>query len=154
MIQIRQAEITDIPEITALFRNTITHINSKDYSEKHISIWASGADDIDVWETRINKLYFILAEIDTTIVGFAYLKNGNYFDGLFVHKDYQRQGIGSKLLRIIESQVMMNDFEVIKSDVSKTALPFFDNKYYEIVKKQKKNFKGVTFENYIVEKSF
>lgn len=153
-IEINTATLEDIPEITSLFRNTIIHINKKHYSEKQISAWASGADDIEKWEERITKLYFIVAKIENTIVGFAYLKNGNYLDGLFVHKDYQRQGIGSKLLRIIESQVMMNDFEVLKSDVSKTALPFFDNKYFEVLKKQNKISKGVSFENYLVEKEF
>ncbi len=153
MTEIRQAALEDIPQITSIFRDTVTEINSKDYSEEHIKIWASGADDLDQWEKRIKKLYFIVAEIDKAIVGFAYLKNGNYFDGLFVHKDYQRQGIASKLMRIIESQVMMNGFELIKSDVSITALPFFDNKYYNVIKKQQKNFKGLVFENYIVEKT-
>ena len=86
------------------------------------------------------------------VVGFAYLKDGNYFDGLFVHKDYQRQGIASKLLRIIESKAMMNGFEDIKSDISITALPFFEDHYYNVIKKQKKVFKGMTFENYIVSK--
>ncbi|MEH1009249.1 GNAT family N-acetyltransferase [Winogradskyella sp. ECml5-4] len=154
MIQVRQAQIKDSLEIRSIFRDTIIHVNAKDYSEKQIATWASGAEDIEQWEERINTLYFIVAEIENNIVGFAYLKNGNYLDGLFVHKDFQRQGIGSKLLRIVESQVMMNDFEVIKSDVSKTALPFFDNKYYDVIKKQKKNYKGLVFENYLVEKLF
>lgn len=151
-IEIRQATSEDLPEITSIFRDTIIHVNSKDYSEKQIEVWASGADDIKKWEDQINKFYFIVAVIENTIVGFAYLKNGNYFDGLFVHKDYQRLGIASKLMRIVESQVMMNGFEIIKSDVSITALPFFDNKYYNVIKKQKKSFKGLVFENYIVEK--
>ena len=151
-IEIRQATLENIPEITSIFRDTITEINSKDYSEEQIKVWASGADDADKWKERIKNFYFIVAEIDTTISGFAYLKNGNYFDGLYVHKDYQRQGIASKLMRIIESQVMMNGFESVKSDVSITALSFFDNKHYNIIKKQKKNFKGLVFENYVVEK--
>tara|TARA_R110002094_G_scaffold24924_3_gene37143 strand:+ start:592 stop:1065 length:474 start_codon:yes stop_codon:yes gene_type:complete len=153
-IEIRQAALEDLQEITSLFRDTIIRVNSKDYSEQQIKVWASGADDIKKWEDRINKFYFIIAEIENSVVGFAYLKNGNYFDGLFVHKDYQRLGIASKLMRIIESQVMMNGFEIIKSDVSITALPFFDNKYYNVIKKQKKSFKGLVFENYIVEKEF
>lgn len=152
-IEIRQATSKDLPQITSIFRDTITTVNSKDYSEQQIEVWASGADDKNKWEERIKKLYFIVAEIKNTIVGFAYLKNGNYFDGLFVHKDYQRRGIASKLIRIIESQVMMNGFEIIKSDVSITALPFFDNKYYDVKKKQKKSFKGLVFVNYIVEKA-
>ncbi len=151
-IEIRQATLDDIPVITSIFRDTIIHVNSKDYSEEQIKVWASGADDIKKWEKRIRKFYFIVAEIENVIVGFAYLTNGNYFDGLFIHREYQRQGVASKLMRIIESQVMMNGFEIIKSDVSITALPFFDNKYYNVIKKQKKNFKGLVFENYIVEK--
>ncbi|NRR92739.1 GNAT family N-acetyltransferase [Winogradskyella undariae] len=152
MIQIRTADLNDIPEITSVFRDTIINISTKHYSEKQTTAWASGADKIKDWEKRISKLYFIVAEIDKIIVGFAYLKNGNYLEGLFVHKDYQRQGVGSKLLRIMESQVMMNDFEVFKSDVSKTALPFFDNKYFNVIKIQKKSVKGVMLENYLVEK--
>jgi putative acetyltransferase len=152
-IEIRQATLADLPEITTIFRDTISHVNSKDYSEAQIKVWASGADDLKKWEERLHKFYFIVAEIENIIVGFAYLSNGNYFDGLFIHKDHQRQGVASKLMRIIESQVMRNGFEVIRSDVSITALPFFDNRYYNVIKKQKKSFKGMVFENYIVEKA-
>lgn len=151
-IKIRTATLEDISDITSIFRDTIVHINSKDYSEKHIKVWASGADDVKKWEARVNKFYFIVAEIEKVIVGFAYLTNGNYFDGLFVHMDYQRQGIASKLMRIVESQVAINGFKIIKSDISSTALPFFDNKYYNVIKKQKKSFKGLVFENYSIEK--
>jgi len=152
-IAIRQATAEDLPEITALFRNTITHINTKDYSEKQITVWASGANDTDLWLERISEFYFIVAENDTEIVGFAYLKKGYYLDGLFVHKDYQRQGIASSLIRTIESQVMVEEYPEIRSDVSITALPFFENRYYDIVKKQKKSVKGLVFQNYIVKKT-
>ncbi|RYH75518.1 GNAT family N-acetyltransferase [Flavobacteriaceae bacterium 144Ye] len=151
-LKIRQAILEDIPEITSVFRDTIRTINSKDYSEKQIQVWASGANDLDKWEDRIKNNYFIVAENEDRIVGFAYLKNGNYFDGLFVHKEYQRQGIAIKLMRIIESKVITNGYEIIKSDVSITALPFFEDQYYIVEKKQKKSFKGLVFENYIVYK--
>ena len=151
-LKIRQATLEDIPEITSVFRDTIRAINSKDYSEKQIQVWASGANDLTKWEDRIINNYFIVAENEDRIVGFAYLKNGNYFDGLFVHKDYQRQGIAIKLMRIIESKVITNGYEIIKSDVSITALPFFEDQYYIVEKKQKKSFKGLVFENYIVYK--
>lgn len=151
-IEIRQATIEDVPEITTLFRDTVREVNSKDYSDKQIQTWSAGANDTEKWEERVNRFYFLIAETNDTIVGFAYLKNGNYFDGLFVHKDYQRQGIASKLLRIIESKVMMDGFDEIKSDVSITALPFFEDHYYDVIKKQKKVLKGMTFENYIISK--
>lgn len=151
-IEIREATLDDIPEITALFRDTILAVNSKDYSEKQIKVWASGADDIEKWEERIKKFYFIVACVGDTIVGFSYLTKGYYLDGLFVHKDFQRRTIASKLIRIIESKVSVNGFDRIKSDVSITALDFFDSHFYEVEKKQKKSYKGLVFENYIVYK--
>jgi putative acetyltransferase len=152
MIEIREATNDDLNDIISLFRETVTNVNSKHYSEQQIQVWSSSADDTKRWQDRIDNIYFIVAEENNNIAGFAYLKDGNYFDGLFIHKDYQRQGIASKLLRVIESKVMMNGFDEIKSDVSITALPFFENHYYDVVKKQQKVFKGMTFENYIVSK--
>ena len=93
-INIRQATLEDIPYITSIFRDTIVYINSRDYSEKQIKVWSSGANDIEKWEERIENAYFIVAENRDTIVGFAYLTKGYYFDGLFVHKDYQHKGVG------------------------------------------------------------
>nr|WP_321236257.1 GNAT family N-acetyltransferase [uncultured Psychroserpens sp.] len=151
-IEIREATLADLPEITSIFRDTVRAVNSRDYNEKQIEVWASGADDLDKWEERIKKFYFIVAHIGNTIVGFSYLTKGYYLDGLFVHKDFQRRTIASKLLRIMESQVSINGYEVIKSDVSITALPFFDSHFYEVEKKQKKSHKGMVFENYIVYK--
>ncbi|WP_425077551.1 GNAT family N-acetyltransferase [Psychroserpens sp. S379A] len=151
-LDFREATLDDLPEITAIFRDTIRTVNSQHYSEQQIEVWSSGADNLKKWTERINKFYFLVAELNHQIVGFSYLKNGNYLDGLFVHKDFQRQTIASKLLRIIESRVSMNGFDTIKSDVSITALPFFDSHFYEVEKKQKKSLKGLVFENYIVYK--
>jgi putative acetyltransferase len=151
-LDFREATLDDLPEITSIFRDTIRTVNSKDYSEQQVQAWSSGADDIDKWKDRIKKFYFLVAEYKNQIVGFSYLKNGNYLDGMFVHKDFQRQTIASKLLRIMESRVTMNGHDIIKSDISITALDFFDSHFYEVEKKQKKSFKGMVFENYIVYK--
>ncbi|MCK7591495.1 GNAT family N-acetyltransferase [Subsaxibacter sp. CAU 1640] len=151
-LNIRQATLEDIPYITSIFRDTIIHINSRDYSDKQVNVWATGANDVEKWTERIKNAYFIVAEHKDDIVGFAYLTKGYYFDGLFIHKDFQRRGIATHLMRIIESQVIDNGYEVIKSDVSITALPFFENQYYDVEKKQIKNIKGINFENYLVSK--
>lgn len=152
MIQIRQATADDLPEITCIFRDTIRSVNSKDYSEKQIHLWSSGADDMTIWKDRIENLYFLVAEMKGHIVGFAYLKDGYLLDGLYVHKDFQRRTIGSKLLRIIESRVSINGFEIIKSDISITALDFFDSHFYEVEKKHKRNYKGLAFQIFTIYK--
>ncbi len=152
-VKIRQATLDDIPSITSLFRDTVVHINSKDYSDKQITVWSSAANDIETWTKQIETAYFIVAEFREEIVGFAYLTKGYYFEGLYVHKDFQHKGVGTNLMRIVESQVISEGFEIIKADVSKTALEFYDNQYYDVEKKQLKHFKGINFENYLVSKA-
>ncbi|MBJ7879262.1 GNAT family N-acetyltransferase [Gelidibacter salicanalis] len=151
-IQIRQATVEDLPEITSIFRDTIRNINSKYYSEKQIEVWSSGADDIEDWKERIENLYFIVAEAKNQIVGFSYLNKGYNLEGLYVSKNYLRRTVGSKLLRIMESRVSINGLDVIKSDISINALDFFDSHYYEVDKKLKKNIKGLAFQNYTVSR--
>ncbi|WP_456441156.1 N-acetyltransferase family protein [Psychroserpens sp.] len=151
-IDFREATQDDLPEITSIYRDTIRVVNSKDYSEEQIEAWSSGADDTKKWQDRIKKFYFLVAEVNDQIVGFAYLKSGFYLENMFVHKDFQGQTVGSKLLRIMESQVLMNGHNVIKSDISTSAFPFFDSHYYDVGKKQKKSFKGQVFDIFIVFK--
>ncbi|NRA92018.1 MAG: GNAT family N-acetyltransferase, partial [Psychroserpens sp.] len=79
-LEFREADSNDIPEITAIFRDTIRTVNIKDYSREQIEVWASGAEDLKKWQDRIRKFYFLVAEINGQIVGFSYLKNGNYLD--------------------------------------------------------------------------
>ncbi|MBR9847033.1 MAG: GNAT family N-acetyltransferase [Algicola sp.] len=151
-LDFREATQDDLPLITSIYRDTIRAVNSKDYSEAQVEAWSKGADDLKKWRDRIKKFYFLVAEVNDQIVGFCYLKNGYYLENIFVHKDFQRQTIGSKLLRIMESQVLMNGHEVIKSDISTTALDFFDSHFYDVEKKQKISFKGKVFDTYIVFK--
>jgi putative acetyltransferase len=151
-LEIREATLNDLPEITSIFRDTVRSINSRDYSEKQIATWSSGADDTEVWEDRINNLYFIVAEYKNEIVGFAHITKGCNLDGLYVHKNYQRRTIGSKLLRIAESHIMAEGYEVINADASITAQDFYDSHFFDVIKRQKKSYKGMGFAYSIVSK--
>jgi len=152
-ITIDIAKQSDVLEITSIFKNTIIAVNSKDYGKEQIVLWSSGGDNLDKWKKRIKEHYFIVAKIDSTIVGFAYLTNNNYFDGLFVHHKHQNKGIAKLLLENIEAKVIKNGFDTIHSDVSITALPFFKKHNYIIVEKQQKLHEGLVFENFVVYKS-
>ena len=148
----RHATSEDLHTIVNLFRETITHINKKDYSSEQIEVWASGADDHEKWLRRIQENFFLLAFYEERMAGFAFLAGDDYFDGLFVHKDFQRKGIAQGLLLKIEEQAKKNKSAVIRSDVSITALPFFLKNRYRIAEKQQKTVRGILFENYLVYK--
>ena len=151
-INIRKAEITDLEKITHLFRETVLHINSKDYSQSQVEIWSSGADNTEKWKQRIEQQYFILAQMENQIVGFASISPDGYLDVFYVHKDFQKQGVAKALLKEIEKQAKIQKNKEITSEISITALPFFEKNGFKVVKEQRKELKGTIFINYLMVK--
>ena len=153
-ISIRNANPGDLTEMQELFVNTISTICKNDYSVDQINAWTSSIENIPRWNNRIASQYFLVADLDNKIVGYASLKNNDYLDLLYVHKDYQKRGIASKLYSEIEKQVIRNNSTTLHADVSKTAKPFFLNIGFEIIQMQVKKIKGIEIINYKMIKHF
>ncbi|GAB2640045.1 GNAT family N-acetyltransferase [Emticicia sediminis] len=147
---IRKATIADNQAITQLFYKTITSINVKDYDAQQIETWASSAENKDFWQEQIEKQYFIIAENDEYLLGFASLTVDGYLDLMYVHKNHQKQGIASALLENILIEANRLNLTKIWTDASITAKPFFLNKGFVIEKIYTKISKGVAFENTIL----
>ena len=153
-LQIRQAKgSSDIVDITRLFYETIQAINSKDYPQDEIDDWSSWHSDFDKWNARIEEQYFIVAIFDCKIVGFGSLATDGYLDFMFVHKDYQGQGIASQLLSELEKWAIEQGNQEIYSEVSITAKPFFERRGFELKRKQVKKSRDKELENYYMTKN-
>ena len=101
-MEIRKATAEDINELSELYYETITTINSKDYNEEQIKAWASTADRTENLLRRINEQHFFVAESDDKkITGFASLDKPGYLDLLYVHKNFQHRGVATLLLQEI-----------------------------------------------------
>jgi len=147
-ILIRQAKLNDIVAIQKLFVDTIESVCRYDYSAEQIAVWTSSIENTKRWTDKLMKQYFLIAEIDNKIVGFASLEKNKYFDLMYVHKDYQRQGIADNLYSEISAKAIKHGTTLLTSDVSITARPFFEKKGFKIIAEQKNNIKGVEVINY------
>ena len=105
-ITVRQAKIIDLTEMQKMFVDTIITICKNDYTQVQINSWTSSIENTQRWTDKILSQYFLVAELDNKIVGFASLENNNYFDFLYIHKDYQRQGIADQLYTEIEKEAV------------------------------------------------
>jgi putative acetyltransferase len=151
-MEIRRADITDIDELGKLYRDTITYVNKRDYTDEQIRVWASTFDNQDGWVRRIEEQSFFVVIIDKKIVGFASIDNSGYFDLLYVHKDFQRQGIASELFSEIEKIAKEEEFEEITVQSSITAKPFFEKKGFKTTGTKHKLVNGVAFDNIMMAK--
>lgn len=154
LLNIRQADIKDIPAITALFYDTINTINSKDYTKEEIADWSSWHTDTKKWTERVNEQYFIIALRNNTIVGFSSLAPDGYLDFMFVHKDFQHQGIATLLLQKIEDKAKELNLFSIYSEVSITAKDFFEKNGFIVEIEQRKRSRNLELVNFKMRKQF
>lgn len=77
------------------------------------------------------------------------MDESGYLDRLYVHKDYQRQGIATAICDALEGA---SSAEKFVTHASITAKPFFEQRGYMALKEQQVERRGVLLTNYVMEK--
>ena len=150
---IRAALQSDAVELKKLFQNTVLAINRRDYSQAEVEDWASCGDDLSNIEDMIKTHYFIVAvNQQAEIVGFSSITPQGYLHSMFVHKDFQGEGIATMLLNEIEQYAIANGIIRITSEVSLTARPFFEKKGYIVEEEQKRKANQLSLTNFWMAK--
>ena len=146
---IRKYKKSDSEKLFKLFYDTIYFINSEDYTEKQLKVWAKESRDLSLWEKYLSENYTLVAEEKNTIIGFGNINKEGYLDMLYVHKDFQRKNIASQLCDKLE-----NIFPVLKVTVhaSITAKPFFEKRGYKVICEQFVEREKIFLKNYIMKK--
>lgn len=146
---IRKYKSSDCNEIVQLFYNTVHKINAKDYTKEQLNAWATGKIDLEKWDKSFLEHYSFVAVENEIIVGFGDIDEHGYLDRLYVHKDYQRQGIATALCDKLENIIKT---DCITTHASITAKPFFEHRRYNVVKQQIVERNGVFLTNFIMKK--
>ena len=146
---IRQYEPTDCEDLVKLFYHSVHTINAKDYSQEQLNVWATNKIDLEVWNKSLSEHYTVVAVENNIIVGFGDIDKSGYLDRLYVHKDYQRQGIATAICDKLEQAVKVNK---IITHASITAKPFFEQRGFKVVKEQQVERNGIALTNYVMEK--
>ena len=144
---IRQYKNKDCDTVAKLFYETVHSVNAKDYTAEQLSAWANNADSLKSRCNDLLKQYTLIAEINGVIVGFGSIDKSGYLDLLFVHKNYQRQGIATALCNEMEK-----GFSVINTFASITAKPFFESRGYVVVNEWEAERFGVKLKNFEMQK--
>jgi putative acetyltransferase len=143
---------SDLEECIALFRETVHNVNSKDYSQAQVDVWAPRTIDKYNWNRRLSENITYVVEYDKQILGFANLTPLGLLDLMYVHKDFQRQGVATVLLRKLEEQAKNSGLKEIFLEASVTAKTFFERLGYHVESAQNKELRGVKFDNFIMKK--
>lgn len=153
MNKIRQATLFDIPAVKELYQNTILTVNRKDYTVEEVEDWASCGDDTAHLVESFKDQHYVVAENKNgMIVGFASVNDAGYIHTLFVHKDFQHQGIATSLYKYLEVYAKEKGAKKITSEVSITAKPFFEKQGFRVDEEQKRKANQLFLINYKMSK--
>ncbi|TVX94680.1 GNAT family N-acetyltransferase [Paenibacillus agilis] len=142
---------SDMKEIIELFYETVHSINARDYSPAQLDVWAPKDEQVrkeQLWLESLRNNISYVARMNGIIVGFVDMSHSGYLDRLYIHKDFQRQGIASALVNAIESEAQKLTLKELSVEASITAKSFFMNRGYQIVQQQNMERKGVTLVNF------
>lgn len=150
---IRVAQPSDLTEVIELYRNTVLSVNRHDYSQAEVEDWASCGDDRTKVEEMMKTHYFIVAvNQESVIVGFSSITPQGYLHSMFIHKNFQGEGIATMLLKEIERYAAEVGIQRISSEVSLTARPFFERKGYTVEVEQKRKANQLSLTNFWMAK--
>jgi len=145
---IREYQPSDCGELASLFYSTVHTINAKDYTDEQLDVWAAGNVDLEAWNSSFLKHYTLVAVERDLIVGFGDIDKTGYLDRLFVHKDFQGNGIATAICNNLEQAVT----GTIIVHASITAKPFFEKRGYTVLRKQQVERQGIFLTNFIMKK--
>ena len=144
----RHAILEDLPAMKELYAGTIRSVCKADYTEEQIAMWASSVNKEERWLDVVVNQFVLLAEIDQELVGFGTLRDRNYIDFFYVHKDFQGMGIARELLNRLLDEAISHGVKLLTSDISITARPFFEKQGFKVVVEQENVRQDVILINY------
>ena len=105
-------------------------------------------NDLKQWNQSLKEHFTLVAVCDGIIVGFGDIDASGYLDRLFVHANYQGQGIATAICNILEASVVGN----IITHSSITAKTFFEKRGFSTVKEQQVERQGIFLTNFVMIK--
>ncbi|MFW9990566.1 MAG: GNAT family N-acetyltransferase [Candidatus Odinarchaeota archaeon] len=123
MLWIRKFQQKDSETVSALIREALRETLGKDYPG---SVIQKLCDDYTPSYIRdiAHQQEILVAIIDDRIVGTAAFQD-NIIRDVYVHPDYQRQGIGNKLINQVEKTIKELGYSYVQLPANPTALEFY-----------------------------
>ena len=151
-MEFREYKNTDLHAVMDLFYVTVHEVNKNDYSEEQLDAIAPKDANEYHWEKSLEKNHTIVVEEDDKLIAFGNIGKTGYLDRLYVHPDYLRKGIASKLVEELEEYAKKHGSHVINVTSSITSNAFFESKGYAVIEEQINERRGERLLRYLMEK--
>jgi putative acetyltransferase len=149
---VREYTPSDLEAVVSLFQRSVHEVASRDYSPTQISAWAPEHPDREAWARRLETSGVFVCERKKQIVGFARIDTEGLIDLLYVHPEFQRQGVARELFAEVCSWAERRGIVHLRSEVSITARAFFESVGFRVVNPQVVERRGASLTNFVMER--
>ena len=149
---IRRYKAGEEEALRQLYVDTTRNIIGRDYTPDQVERWISLHSDTEEWIERISDRNPFVAEKNRELLGYAELMPNGQIDHFYCHCQHQREGVGTKLYRMVEAEARRLGLPCLRASVSVSAKPFFAAMGFEVVKEQRNVVCGAVAPNTIMEK--
>lgn len=128
MVLIREFEPKDAEAVSFVIRQTMKTSNSEDYSPDILQPLIDYFSPEKILQLN-GERFCLVAKINNKIVGTAAIEDAELLT-FFVLPEYQKKGIGRKLLEKIENFAEHSGIKMIRVDSSVTGQSFYEKSGY------------------------
>lgn len=145
---LRPYTAADLDVLIALFRDSVRRVARRDYSLDQVLAWAPHDLEREEWTLRLAAGSTWVAAHGDRAAGFITLEPDGHLDMLYVHADWQRRSIATRLLSRVEASARSQGLARLFTEASITARPFFERRGFRVVEAQTVTRRGQELVNF------
>ena len=147
-MNLRQITIKDQLELKKVYFDSIQSIDEIKYNQEQKRAWSSQVWDNPIFDKSITQGKGWLFSEKGIIIAFATRYPNNRIALFYCKGNFQRQGLGSKLLHKLEDEAKREGLESLSTEASLISYKLFLKNEWEIIRKEKITINNIFFERY------
>lgn len=150
--RIRKLCSEDLDSLSRIYSDSILQLGNEYYSAEQVTAWASFSADTEEFNAwLIDATTLVAVDTSDTCLGFGSFQSQGRVSSLFVAPEFQRMGLGSKLLERLMEEARSRAFAMITTEASEFSRPLFEKYGFVITEVERSKFKGVDFTRYAMQ---
>ena len=153
-MNLRQITKNDQLDLKKVYFDSIMSINESIYTQEQKNAWSSQAWENPNFENSIKNGKGWLIHEKGEIIAFTTRFPNNRVSLFYCRGKYQRNGLGTKLLRKTENDAKNDGLPFLLTEASLISFKLFLKNNWELIRKEKIIIKNIIFERYKMIKNF
>lgn len=149
---IRVFQHGDHGAIAEIFTRAIHEIACDAYTPEQCLAWSDRRPDPEHWKKRCELKRPFVAVVGSRIAGFLELDPDGHIDCAYIHPDYQRRGIMTRLVEHAVRTCLDFSLERVHVEASIVAKPLFEKCGFHVIRENSVDIGGVKLPNFLMER--